>query len=126
MNTTFFANKDGYSQHNLNPIANSQKWCFNGQGDFIIQEVPNNSKIQIELSQLIIYHNMRGVGVGTTIMRDIIEWADLMGYELKVYAEAFNNPTLTTTKLIKWYKQFGFKNVTGKKQTLIRPLTKNK
>jgi GNAT superfamily N-acetyltransferase len=84
----------------------------------------------IDLSKIVVPKEMRGQGVGSSVMQDLIDYADQTGKQVRL------SPTSdfggSPTRLKKFYKEFGFVDNRGRnkdfttRETMIRnPLESN-
>jgi GNAT superfamily N-acetyltransferase len=74
------------------------------------------SRNDLKLDHLVVPKNLRNRGIGSSIMREIIAYADHNGYRL-ILMTGTKDPhfgTTSTGRLKKFYKQFGFKENKGK------------
>lgn len=84
----------------------------------------------IDLSRIVVPKEMRGQGVGSSVMQDLIDYADQTGKQVRL------SPTSdfggSPTRLKKFYKEFGFVENRGRnkdfstRETMIRnPISEN-
>jgi GNAT superfamily N-acetyltransferase len=69
-----------------------------------------------ELSDIWVNKEIQGSGVGTQVMREITQWADQSGVTLYLSLGTKDKVrgTTSSSRLIKFYKQFGFINNKGR------------
>ena len=69
-----------------------------------------------ELSDIWVNKEMQGSGIGTQVMRDIVQWADQTGVTLYLSLGDKDDGRGTTSsgRLRKFYKQFGFRDNRGR------------
>lgn len=66
----------------------------------------------IDLSRIVVPKEMRGQGVGSSVMQDLIDYADETGKQVRLTpSDAFGG---NTARLKKFYKEFGFVENKGK------------
>lgn len=78
----------------------------------------------IDLSRIVVPKELRGQGIGSTVMQDLIDYADQLGKQVRL------SPTSdfggSPTRLKKFYKEFGFVENRGRnkdfstRETMIR------
>lgn len=66
----------------------------------------NHSKNSLYISDLYVKDKFRGIGVGTSVMTDIIKFADLNKLPIVLIPEP--DGKLSVKKLIQFYMKFGF------------------
>ncbi len=105
-------------------------------GNALIAKYPNvvldvaESPKAIDLSRIVVPKELRGQGIGSTVMQDLIDYADQSGKQVRL------SPTSdfggSPTRLKKFYKEFGFVENRGRnkdfstRETMIRnPIDQN-
>jgi GNAT superfamily N-acetyltransferase len=86
-----------------------------------ISEMPN----AIDLSRIVVPKENRGQGIGSSVMQDLIDYADQTGKQVRLSPSSdFGG---SPTRLKKFYKEFGFVENKGRnkdfstRETMIRP-----